>query len=503
MRLLRGFASVLLAATLILVGTFGVCSTEAQAEGAVTITSVNIVGNAVAVNLTGGFPSEDGLYHLIASSANENAPKGMDVAEQGAYTTSFSVPLNKGGTNSLLYKKFTICVMAGGVLAPVSNSMFITNPEACAPVAPARMDYGKKGILPEIDPTIANKNMIADLGVTQVNINLPISKISKLGAYDQLIQKYNSMGMQVTMIILADKAAGKDYISPYSYNGMGKAHDYYAFNASSEEALNRLGDAMAYVAQHYSNIGYGQVDNYIIGNEVNAWYKWNYMKANSNDAIMAEYYKAFRVMYNGIKSANGSAAVYTCIDHEWAYPEASYYISGKEFLVKFNTLVSSEGNIDWKLATHPNNAQLLNPRVWEASKYITHDQSTGYISMVNLEVLTDFMCLPEMLSPSGEVRTIKLAEVGYPSNKGQEIQAASVAFAYYAAMNNQYVDGILILREADNSVEIAQGLACGLCDKKGNPKMAYNFYKYADDPSIMAQANAIAGVDLTTLISPR
>ena len=65
------------------------------------------------------------------------------------------------------------------------------------------------------------------------------------------------------------------------------------------------------------------------------------------------------------------------------------------------------------------------------------------------------------------------------------------------------MDGLVIHREADTKTEIKQGIYGGLCDVNGNPKAAYNLYKNPLDPSIIAQANAYAGVDLTSLIVAR
>lgn len=493
---------IMLAVTFMVYGLFSFDAATVQAEGAVTINSVTINGGSITISTSGSVGSEDGMYHLIASAANQVAPVGEDVAQQSVGVNVFSVPLNKGLPNTNLYKKFTVCVMAGGQLAPVSNSMFILNPEACASAAPARMDSGIKGIFPEIRPAIADKNLIASLGVSQVNLNVPISKLAVLGAYDCLVQKYNSMGIQVNMILLADKNAGSTYLSPLSYKGM-KKQSFFAFNASSPEGLEAVGNAAATIAARYAGVGYGQVDNFIIGNEVNAWTVWNYLNVGSNEEFVNEYYKAFRVMYNGIKSANANANVYTCIDHQWARPEASYYMSGKEFIQRFNSHVATEGNVDWRLAVHPNNYWLLATKAWELNNKVTHDQSSPYVTMANLEILTDFMCTPEMLSPTGAVRSIKIAELGYSSHKGEADQAASVVFAYLVASNNRYIDGLVILREADDNVEKKQGISCGLCKIDGSPKMGFTFYQNPTDPAVVAKASAIAGVDLNSRVVPR
>ena len=480
-------------------------SSEAKTTTSVAIGGVVIQGSDVVVATSGAATSEDGLYHLIASDPNQAAPVGTDVAQAAASgAANFTVPLAKDTANSMLFKKFTVCVMSGGALTPASNSMYITNPEACATYAPARMDFGKKGVLPALEKNIADLNQPADLGAKQVNLNIPLSVIydpGRLAGYDYSVRKYNALGMQVNVIVLADVNATQ-FISPYSADGMG-LHNYYGLNATTTDGVNALAQAASFLGKHYANTGNGQVDNFIIGNEVNAWWLWNYMNCGSNDVFMNEYANAFRLMYNGIKSENATANVYCCIDHQWARAEASYYISGKEFVTKFNNIMKSQGNVDWRLAVHPYNAPLYAPCAWQTGKNVSHSQNTPYVTMANIDVLTDFMCQSDLLSPTGAVRTVKCSEVGYTSVDGEQLQAASLVYAYLVAENNQFIDGLVVSREMDHIGDIAQGMVSGLCNTDASHKMGYDFYKNAADPNYIAQASAAAGVDLTTLITPR
>lgn len=517
MKLVRRIAGMTLALALVVISVVGSTSITAEAKAAktakatttaaaapsVVVASALIQGGNVVVTSQGTVASDDGMYHLVASEVYEVAPQGADVAQvaiSGADT--FTIPLAKGTGNSMLYKKFTVCVMSGGALKPVSNSMYITNPEACATLKPARMDNGKKGVLPELLKSVADLNQPATLGAKQVNLNIPLSKLGNLAGYDYSVMKYNKLGMQVNVIILGDVNAPLNYLNPYSYDGIG-AHNYYGLNASNADGAKALQDAAAFLAKHYAGTGHGQVDNFIIGNEVNAWWLWNYMNCGSNDAFMQEYAKAFRIMYNGIKSENANANVYTCIDHQWARAEASYYISGKEFLTKLNSIIKGEGNVDWRVAIHPYNAPLYAPRAWELSKNVAHNQNTPYVTVANVDVLTDFLATPDMLSSTGAVRTVKMSEVGYVSHEGEQLQAASLVYAYLVAENNQFIDGLVVTREVDHPEELAQGLSYGMCNMDGSHKMGFSFYQNAGSPDIIAQASAAAGVDLTTLITPR
>ena len=123
--------------------------------------------------------------------------------------------------------------------------------------------------------------------------------------------------------------------------------------------------------------------------------------------------------------------------------------------------------------------------------------------MQNIDVITDFLSQPELRSPSGAVRTVKLSELGYTSSAGEEQQAIAVTYAYLQASNNRYVDGLILSRELDHAAEIAQGLAVGLLAPDGRHKLAYDYYKHAGDHNYLAQASAMAGVDLSAYVTAR
>ena len=60
----------------------------------------------------------------------------------------------------------------------------------------------------------------------------------------------------------------------------------------------------------------GQVDNWIIGNEVNARTECYYLGTDNLDTNVNSYVKAFRIFYNGIKSQNAGAQIYNSLDQE-------------------------------------------------------------------------------------------------------------------------------------------------------------------------------------------
>jgi hypothetical protein len=104
----------------------------------------------------------------------------------------------------------------------------------------------------------------------------------------------------------------------------------------------------------------------------------------------------------------------------------------------------------------------------------------------NLDVVTNHMTLPELLSPSGNVRHIMISELGITSYNTQiatseSIQAAAMVYAYKLANQNPLIESIIIHREIDNDSEIANdGMAVGIMTSAGVPKQAYAAFKIMD-----------------------
>lgn len=527
MKVFKKIASFAMALAIAVTAFLATPAITAEAAGSVAIGGVLISDGNVVVSSKGTASSDDGLYHLIASDVNQAASVGIDVAQSPvSAAASFAAPLGYNTEASLLFKKFTVCVVSGGALKPVSNSMYITNPEALGSTKIARTENGKKGLLADASSSNMGMRTLAQLGAKQATVTIELSRISNgrgtpyvyngksynfntafISAYDNLIGRLSAQGVQVSMIIVCDQAAPGFFMSPYAADGIGQ-HTYYGLNATTTEGAETLAAAASFLANRYSGFSLfgmtAKVDNFIIGNEVNAWRQWNYMNCGNNLAVYTqEYANAFRLCYNAIKSVNANANVYTCIDHSWN-ASASGLHSSRSFLTQFNNCIASQGNIDWRLAFHAYNYPLTNNMAWAPTDKIQRNQNTKYISVYNIDVLTDFLSQPAFLSPTGAVRTVKLSEQGYTSSAGQEAQAVSIVYAIMVANNNSHIDGIILAREKDDPhIEMPQGLANGLLDYSNHAKVSYEMYKNAESPETIAKASSMAGVDLNTLLAPR
>lgn len=179
----------------------------------------------------------------------------------------------------------------------------------------------------------------------------------------------------------------------------------------------------------------------------------------------------------------------------------------QEYLDIFVYYINREGNIDWSLSVHPYNAPLFDPYAWkQQSQYVNTSLSTPYITMENIYILTDYMCQPAYLSPSGAVRDISLSEIGYTSSFGEDAQAASITYAYTMAENNPYIKSFILFRETDDAHEMESHIAQGLKNLDGSRKMAYDFYKALGTANAAAykdKASQIIGQNVDALVTSR
>ena len=502
----------------------------AEAAGRpVAIKSCTISGSDVVCQLSAGSvpSSDDGKYYVYADEVYQDGPTGKVVAtvDAGASVTA-SFPLGYNTADSNLSRKFLIAVKRGGQMVQVSDEHYITNPEAIASHTSPRRDAGIKGILPDL--TKASKEELQELGVKQVVYNMYVDDIcvdaSVPGAipfeyngqtwyfnngmvtkFDSMIKSFNAYGMQVTMVLLN---GGRSQYTQHLVHPSARGGDCpgYALNVEDSTGTDHLKAIGAFLGQRYSGqAGCGQVDNWIIGNEVNARTSWWYTSSTSLDYNVNIYVKAFRIMYNEMKSQNANVRIYNSIDQEWNRKSNPGSFLAKEYLDQFNYYINREGNIDWGLSYHPYNSPLYDPYAWNGpAVWVQNSISTPYITMQNIDILINYMHQPQFLSPSGQVRSISLAEIGYTSSFGDDKQEASIAYGYLKAASLPDVDAFMLFRQTDDAHEMESHLALGLYDLNGNRKPAYNIYKNlgtANEAAAKARASEIIGMDIDQMIS--
>lgn len=506
------------------------CGSHVRAAGRpVSISSCHISGENVSCTLRAdSVPSgDDGKYYIYANEVFQDGPVGTVVAtvDAGASVTA-TFPLNYNTADSNLSRKFLVAVKRDGQMMQVSDEHYITNPEANAAYTTGRMTRGIKGLLPEVSAIATGE--LKDLGIQQVVYNIYLDEIcaapgdsgtvtfdyngktyyfsnGRMTHYDQMVKGFNDQGIQVTMVILnrGGTEGSQDLVHPMALDGVECPS--YALNVEESDGVEHLKAVSAFLGQRYSgSTGHGQIDNWILGNEVNARTSWWYMNSTSLDVNVNAYVKAFRIVYNELKSMNANVQVYNSIDQEWGRKSNPGSFLAKDYLDQFNYYINREGNIDWGLSYHPYNSPLYDPYAWNGpSVWVKQNVLTPYITMQNIDVLIDYMHQSKFLSPSGQVRSISLAEVGYTSYFGDEKQEASVAYGYLKAATLPDVDAFMLFRLKDDAHEMESKLSLGITNLDGSHKPAYDIYKSlgtANEGAAKERASEIIGMDIDEMI---
>jgi len=510
------FLSVLMLAFVLGTISGGIQVSAAGYASTITLCGINNDTTSITVNAdTAVLPkSDDGMFYLFAEPTfSGGLTTAYLAATPMATSVSFTADLKKAQSDSRLYSKFIVAVLSGGQYVAVSEAKYLTNPEAVATSTTARVVPGsKKGLM--IDPAKLGTGELEDLGVKQTAYNINVSYILgptsnsayptidytyngknyqfnglRIAEYDGIFKALSSKGISITAILLNNyDPSYLQLIHPLARDGF--VCSYYMFNAADQSGVELMAAVGSFLSQRYSNKGVGQVDNWIIGNEITARTQWNYISAMKLDAYVEEYAKAFRVFYTAIKSENANANIYLSIDQQWdRNRKQTENYDGRDLLTSFNANISSKGNIDWGVACHPYGVPLTWAKFWDVPanyakmKLVSHSVSSKFLTMQNIEVLTDFLVAPAMISSTGQVRSVICTEVGYTDAQGQDIQAVAFTYGYLQAAYNQYIDAFIISSETDHEAEIAQGLAMGLTKTDGSHKLIYDFYKYIDTPN--------------------
>lgn len=441
---------------------------------------------------------------------------------------SFSVPLNLGTEEDRLYSKFAVAVYDGTQYTQVSNTVYVTNPEAVAKHTDAyRTAQNKKGLLIE-----NTESMVSDafsLGVNHVIVNISFHQILGEGIdyeydgktysfnkalmeqYDQTIRRLSEKSMTVTAVILN---GWNDNTPQLVYPGVTKQPEnqvfYYGFNASTKEGYETIKAIASFLAERYSSLKtpYGKVSNWIIGNEINNQ-QWNYVGSMSLDRYVQEYERAFRVFYTAIKSTNQNDRLFFSTDYNWMRDaNGTTKYNAKELIDKFADRTGAGGSMDWGLAYHPYSIPMTEPEFWDDDQtgLVLQDVNSPVVNLKNLNVLTDYMQNGALRSPTGAVRHIILSEQGFTSvsaTKGEntDLQAAAIAYAYYIADSNPYIDAFIMSRQVDAPQEARDSMNFGLwkCDmNQGDAivptikKKAWMVYKNIDNKKATLETTEFA-----------
>lgn len=497
-----------LAAALVFV--FALQMTASAAGLGVTVNACVIAGSQVHVAVSGAVQASDsGQYYLFALEPYETgvgARTDYCAAAPAAESVTFTTDLNLNTAASRLYSRFVVTVLRGGAYVPVSNEMYITNPEAVAAAATGYPARSKKGVI--ADWRYASD--LTDLNAGYATYVLDVGKFFQGGGigytyngkkysfstaaaaeYDAACSLFTNQGCNVVMVITNYYSpATLDMIPP---SGRNAGMTAYAFNVQEQAPTEKLEALMSFLAERYANTGHGAIHSWVIGNEVNNNYPAHYQGDISADEFAQDYAKQFRVCYNAIMSHNKDARVYTNIDQRWNWVDAASPLQypSRTFLDKFAAAITATGNIDWGLTIHPHPVPMDNCRFWSlpapysSMNLVQHNDNTKFATVQNMEVFINHMKQPELLSPNGTVRHIMITELGFnaseasPYGSSEQYQAAALVYAYKKAESLPEIEAFIIHKQNDDASEAASAVSYGL--RVGDRKRyAYDVFKFMD-----------------------
>lgn len=447
--------------------------------------------------------SDDTYLYLFAQECYEDTDtlSGRPIAAWIKKRTSKVYFSYKEG---YLFRQFVPALLIDGKYVSIGKGIYLSNPEVLADNQDDYPDVGsKKGIL--LDPTMLGTEKLTDLNVKHSIYNIPLSIImgettdeayptiiytyegkdykfngKVVNDYDGLFSYLTSIGMCSTAVVLNDW--NDDYLQMIHPKARSKQRGayYYMFNTEEEEGIRELEAVASFLTQRYSTGEHGMVHNWVIANEINQNKVWNYMDTTDPKYYAKEFEKAFRIFYQAARSSYANARVYFSVDHDWNSNQGSNkdYFNARDVVEAFNDAAVEHGNYDWGIAIHPYPEPLTRVNYWSAENDKSPDAEI--LTIMNLNVLTDFLGQEEYLDTSGEMRSITITELGFSSKSGEKLQAAAYAYCYYIIDENPHIDAFILNRQTDAPEEVVNGLAFGLYEYDQSDKYLKEIFCYID-----------------------
>lgn len=486
-------ASVLMAVLLVMLSMLPVSAAEQSAPSEITSITLNKKCTDITINirLEKEYAKEHKnetlyLFELSPWQSTSELSSIEPVANfKAAETAKVTLSYINGNTNRL-YSKFLVAEKsADGSYVIVTSAKYIENLNLLSEnTEPYPTTKSKKGLQAQMIPDLQQ------LGVRHASINIAINEYivgvnndsaasfvyggqtyyinrAKLESLDYKVKSLTDSGMNVyfNFILTAPGENASEVVKSLYCDNISPDAQSYALNTRNETGMKNFQAFMDYMASRYTRAdhAYGFVPNFTLGFEVNSGRRWNNAGASSLASSVYSYHTAFRVAYTALTSHYSEGRVYISIGNNWnsasSIPggevDAALDWSAKEYLDFFASVVRNSGDIPWALSINPYPSDQSLTEFWLDDNATVSD-STPFVTMKNLGILTDYMHSDGM-TYNGEVRSIIIGEFGVngdpDSNDSQSMQAAAYALAYYAAAQNADIDAFIWHRQVDHSGE--------------------------------------------------
>lgn len=513
-------------------GIFTVNSCKATSYNGSSLTVSIQAGRNSALEAMGG---TFGLALLDSSGMNVLSWSQGSVTKSGVLTVSASFTSGDSFRTAAL-GKYAIAVKNGSSVVVISEAKYLSNPDIFASKEEAFKDKymgyyegykitSKKGIQG------VSMSYTEDLRVQHILLNVDIADMvstSPAAGYVSYVYKGQSYYFQdlialkdtiydlhgwgstdgnaygenhtraVTLNLLLSWDDSLSYLIHPSARSKGAA-SYYALNMTEERARNTFEALFCYMGEELGQYK-ERVTNWTLGNEINSCQAWNYSGSMSLEECVENYAEAFQLLYQGVKRTAGSSRIFISLDHCWTAADAGH--SGKAYLDAFAAYMNKTApSMQWNVNYHPYSQPLNRNDFWNDYSNTTDSADTRYISMRNIQVLTDYLGTLETQygKESGSTRVI-IGELGFSAtggDSGQENQqAAALGYGYYKAMFNTRIDAYIIRAYLDDPAESGAGLHLGLRrnDSSQTAKISYDVYRNLDTDQSLTYMNQYLGL---------
>ena len=282
-------------------------------------------------------------------------------------------------------------------------------------------------------------------------------------SWDRHLNFYQAHNVVVSAIILitptsTDPALNSVFCHPENNGGF-----YTMPNMTTMAGVNAYSAIINYLASRYNGSGHGRIHHWIMHNEVDMATMWTNMGSLPELTYLDAYMKSMRLCHNIVRQYDQHAAILASFTHNWTVTTDGDYPSRSmmEHIVQYS---KAEGDFWWGLACHPYPQDINLPDFWIDDTQSTYSQNTGYVTFKNLEVINDWIQMPDHLYKGTVKRKLFLSENGTNSlsysEKDLARQAAGGAWAWKKANALPGIDAIMWHNWMDNREEF--GLRIGL-----------------------------------------
>ena len=443
------------------------------ADTPVSITSCKLNNSGSKVTVKAKIAQKNSSYgkklYLLALDAQTSETKALKTtpltsAKNKKGSVTFKVKYN----STMLYQKFALAYKKDGKYKIISNTYYITNPEVLATyTGSGPKTISKKGLQAEnLEEGLELRTQHAVLNwtvnsllTTNCTNTVPYEYRGKtyyfngdmLAYNDAQVQGYNAGEAKVTIILLLPNSSNSQTdVMRFTSSSSAK---YSSFKTSTKAGCRTFEALMSYLAKRYGTKE-NFVSGWILGNEVNTPSQWNYGGGKKLSTYMENYARAFRICYNAVRSVSKKSNVYISLDHNWK--------------------INARGKIVFHVAYHAYPQGLVDPVFWDDS-LATNSTSSKYVTFKNLTVLTNYV-----KKNLGKNYTIMLSEQSFNSTKGEAVQAAAYAYAYYMSESNSMIEAFIYGRHFANPAEMKDGCYWGLSDSSHNKRMIWHVFQNID-----------------------